>query len=334
MALPDAIDRYTDTLRSLTEEAAANFRSGREERQRLLGAGASEDGQRVMAEVAGRLAGQEEERLGSLADTAERYLAASDDLERELAEIQRDAAEVQRDAAAEVQRDAGERIAALMGGHWVAATALTLAAESSLAVTPQAGIESLRRVLMMPQLGPLEALDQRGAVGSPSEDLLNRFESEVQEVELGLRGEYPVRGGAADPVDDAVRHITWGLAKGANSIAASAAAGSVLGPLLSQAASSFAHGVFGQLAGGFTGFRRVREVALKIIKRAVKLVREFIGDKPVDQVEGWIRDHVVGLLENLELRLVRKALQVNDLEQRCKAMLDALPGPSATRRVG
>ena len=180
---------------------------------------------------------------------------------------------------------------------------------------------------------------------------------DLPEIALGLRGESPVQGGAVDPVHDAVTGIVKGLASSANSIAASAAAGGLL-QHLQAAVASFVHGsiLLGDRSGGQdragpagrrgepdpgrdqdapagAALRRIQQLVLVIVKRAEELIRKFIGERAVDQIEAWVNDHVTRLLKDAETEAVRRVLQLDKLEKICKAVLQSLQYGEAQSRL-
>jgi hypothetical protein len=324
MALRDAVDRYTEVLRSMISEGTANVAAGqasRLEMRRDTSAESAEAGTQdeSQARTDARFAERAEPRLASLAETAARYLSVSEELGEELAGI---------------GSHADDRVAALMGGHWLAAIALTAAAESALP-EPQAGIDSLRRMLVLhlPDSEALAGLAAEPEVPAIQFLLAHALGHDVPEVALGLLGEPSVRGGAADPVDTAATRIIYGLVSSANSIAASAAAGSLLPPFLSTAVASFAHHkTLAEIVPGAAAVERIKKIAINVIQRAVALARRFIGDQAVDTVEKWIRDNVTGFIENAEQKLARRVLGIVELEAVCRQVLDALPHTAAISR--
>jgi hypothetical protein len=323
----ESLDDYTTTLSSLVRAAIASISILP---LNVLGAGIvrteeSERSERTRTDSEDVSRGDEAERpprtpteasLVSVANIAERYLDLSNHLEAELD---------------------GIRLAALMGGHWLAATALTVAAKETTIAAPSApGRASLTRILManVPRSDEFARLveDSEGPLGPFF--LFQVLSHDVPEIGLGLRGEPSVQGGAVDKLDDAVTHVTKGLVLSANSIAASAAASGFLAPLLHDAAISFAHHEFlADIPGVQTALGRIQKLALNVVGHAIELARKLIGDEDFDQIEHWLHDHVTKLIEDAEMSTAKRALQTEDLEARCTELLNSLASSEASRRL-
>ncbi len=328
MALPDAIENYVGNLRLLLRESDSVVVRGRLMREFSPQSAAERPEEALIR--GGFSVAEAQQPFSRLAVAAEDYLEVADALQRELERAAIESSGADRET---IGTSADERLAALMSGHWLAATGLTLAAESSLETTRPPGIDSLRRVLaiQLPESGDLS-----GAIGGseyPAAEVVLSYAQgqELAEVEAGLRGLPPVRGAAVDPADSASARIMRGLVLSANSIAANVAASSVLGPLLNSAVSSFVRGGSGYFASGTQlGIGRIRKAALKVIQRATEIARKFLGNEPVDQIEDWIRTNVMELVVQTELKFVRKVLKADELEKASQQALAALT-PAGTK---
>ncbi len=338
MALPDAIENYVGMLRLLLRESDSVVVRGRLMREFSPQSAAERPEEALIR--GGFSVAEAQQPFSRLAVAAEDYLEVADALQRELeresiesSAAQRETTGTSADERETIESSADERLAALMSGHWLAATGLTLAAESSLEMTRPPGIDSLRRVLaiQLPESGDLS-----GAIGGseyPAAEVVLSYAQgqELAEIEAGLRGLPPVRGAAVDPADSASARIMRGLVLSTNSIAANVAASNVLGPLLNSAVSSFVRGGSGYFASGTQlGIGRIRKAALKVIQRATEIARKFLGNEPVDQVEDWIRTNVMELVVQTELKFVRKALKADELEKASQRVLAALT-PAGTK---